>query len=548
MLKGVLRSGATYAFVIAIATIVGAPLWHLSDWYVFHYFTRIAPLAPDQGVLLLNPESYQLDDVSPLRATLAHFFNRLSLLPASQLPDKIILDFSFDIKDASAHASNDFEASLRRLPKSIALFGVQNPPLDQIFGQDVTGKGDVHSFDAFVHSIDPLIYRWFTAGSGHTTFDSVVGPNIVSYESCLTFPTSDGSRQIRALPVIVAQASDLSVASCNPPTRFFLPLGPNPSFPAHPLKLNGSVDYSLLPGATVVIGSTSSDTKGQVDGVSNPEILAWAIGTGSRPMTVTPLQTPLAAAVMGVDLVNAMIFLALITLLSQVRLKNRLIEPWIAAFGASTITLSCGIALELFFVSRGTINPQVTLPAFSIVATSLIAAVWLRGARRRITPPLPPTYDWDVFISYARDDRRWVEQNVLAVLKGKALEGGQPLKIFLDTKSIEISDVWMDKIALSIIGSRSFVAVYSEKYFESDFCKYELRVAYSRLVGSHNADQTIFPLLHGNPTVPVQYRDIQMADLADDPAAVEKIATRIVDLSQKAVTLRRHLTLAAPPS
>ena len=86
---------------------------------------------------------------------------------------------------------------------------------------------------------------------------------------------------------------------------------------------------------------------------------------------------------------------------------------------------------------------------------------------------------YDVFISYAREDIKWVLKYLYEpLLQCRTIDGRHP-KVFLDNgdTGIQIGDNYMVKIVNSIQNSLKLVPVYSQDYFRKEMCQYELSMA-----------------------------------------------------------------------
>jgi len=178
------------------------------------------------------------------------------------------------------------------------------------------------------------------------------------------------------------------------------------------------------------------------------------------------------------------------------------------------------------------VQPQITLPALSILIAGPLCGIWARGVTleqlRTIEVKPAAVNDYDVFISYARDELQWVDKNLYLPLRDATLPNGRKLQIFFDRDAIQVSSTWQDKIALSIDGSRFIVAVYSEVYFTRPYCIYELRRAHrKRIVGGGESDY-VFPLMLGRPKIPAAFDDIQASAVDDKPDAPKAVIERII--------------------
>ncbi len=86
--------------------------------------------------------------------------------------------------------------------------------------------------------------------------------------------------------------------------------------------------------------------------------------------------------------------------------------------------------------------------------------------------------EWDVFISYAREDYETAKA-LEDALRGCVTDRGGPPEVFLDREpgTIRPGADWYRYLEQSIAKSRYFVALFSPVYFTKDFCQRELHLA-----------------------------------------------------------------------
>ena len=117
-------------------------------------------------------------------------------------------------------------------------------------------------------------------------------------------------------------------------------------------------------------------------------------------------------------------------------------------------------------------------------ATVVPAEDWLP---EEIPPLASPAEGYDVFLSYAAEDRDAAEQ-----LAGKLQEELADVRIFDYRLSIDIGQAWQQEIDAAIEGCTKIVALMSPDYFASPECKEELMVA--RLRHKRSNFSVFFPL------------------------------------------------------
>ena len=86
-------------------------------------------------------------------------------------------------------------------------------------------------------------------------------------------------------------------------------------------------------------------------------------------------------------------------------------------------------------------------------------------------------FGWDILISYASEERGWVEENVHEPLSRCRMKNGQRPRIFFDVSGEGVrlaGGDFMSQLAYAILHSHKYVPVYSELYFQKRMCKWEL--------------------------------------------------------------------------
>ena len=93
--------------------------------------------------------------------------------------------------------------------------------------------------------------------------------------------------------------------------------------------------------------------------------------------------------------------------------------------------------------------------------------------------PMSEQYVYDVFISFAGEDRIWTEEQVLRRLQRCRTMDGRMPRIFFDRSrtGVQTGEPWGQSLANAVLESRKFVAIYSRSYFSKPACNYELEAA-----------------------------------------------------------------------
>nr|MDQ3806043.1 toll/interleukin-1 receptor domain-containing protein [Acidobacteriota bacterium] len=97
--------------------------------------------------------------------------------------------------------------------------------------------------------------------------------------------------------------------------------------------------------------------------------------------------------------------------------------------------------------------------------------------------------EYDVFISYAHEDRAWVSENLYKpLLRCQTADGRRP-RVFFDIgdEGISIGESFMNVLVHAILNSKKFLPVYSRNYFDKKMCQYELTKAHQFDPGGESA-------------------------------------------------------------
>ena len=532
---------AAYLVVMTLIAVAGRPpAWHLADWYALRALYGTPATSFSDLVILYDVKSYDKASVVPLRTTLAAFLERVAGFSAPDRPSKIVLDFWFSAGDRSP-ATARFLASISKANAAgIDLYAAANPPVQHTsFGTDIFDRQQVGRFAVDEAQRDERIYT--VVPPGHTTFDEVDGPNILSFRKCLTYPTDFGPHSVYALAWLVSSPAEKTCRQDDSVTLLIDPSARIPAAQSHTLDAHSVILPSAVAKKIVVLGAPKYDA-GDFGNMSNPEVVAWAISTMLQPANVPnirPALLLLPIPVFGAAAAALFAYLAIFMVIARRASKNRLALPWLAAVLAGATALALFVGVEELFARLGTVQPQVTLPSISLVLASALCGMWGRawtvnqlrliGFQQHVAK----TYDYDIFLSYAHEDYDWVMERVYEPLREAKLPGGARLQIFFDRdvnrKSIEVSDLWMDTIALSISGSRYIVPVYSDIYFLKDYCLYELRRSHRRQIESSGRWSGILPVMRGTPKIPSAFDDVQAAAADSDPLFIQHIIERILN-------------------
>lgn len=90
------------------------------------------------------------------------------------------------------------------------------------------------------------------------------------------------------------------------------------------------------------------------------------------------------------------------------------------------------------------------------------------------------SYEYDVFLSYASEEREWVAEHLyLPLLRCCTKTEMRKPRIFFDVsdEGIQPGEHWQTALARGLANSRKIVLVYSNLYFDKQFCQWEMALA-----------------------------------------------------------------------
>lgn len=141
-----------------------------------------------------------------------------------------------------------------------------------------------------------------------------------------------------------------------------------------------------------------------------------------------------------------------------------------------------------------------------------------------------PETRWDVFVSYARQDRAAVGP-IVQSLRARGL------RVFVDEAAIDDFDSISRVIQLELAGSLVLLAFYSTSYPTRRACQWELTTAYlagQREGAVHRRVLVVNPEADSDHVQPVELRDARhWSELSGDslPVFAEKVAVHVASLS-----------------
>jgi len=100
-------------------------------------------------------------------------------------------------------------------------------------------------------------------------------------------------------------------------------------------------------------------------------------------------------------------------------------------------------------------------------------------------------YEWDVFVSYRRDQPvyRWVTQVFVPILRERPPETlGRDAKVFLDEQSVDAGTSWPDALEQALVWSRCVLPIFNPSYFQRDWCIAEFATMIAARAGLSQAE------------------------------------------------------------
>lgn len=329
---------------------------------------------------------------------------------------------------------------------------------------------------------------------------------------------------VQALPIVLAKElrSDFSPPKGTILLRYGRPLGAGSGY-VHAGDGSNRFDGSVFEHKVAIVGSTNGEKKNDCR-KGGPELLAWAVNNLVNQNAGDPVLW--AGPILMLSVVALFSALAAWSLWRLTTETARL-----GARGAAFY--SCGRVVLLLLVcvygllKAHQVYPQITLPILGIIVASALAWNFRRiaPAWRPLLTDIPPN-QYHFFVSYSHRHRDWVEKEIYRRLRDCKTKSGKPAEIFFDSHAIFCGERWEQKLAEGVANSRYFIAVYSEDYFTSKWCRWELDRALERH-GSTDEKFSIFPLVYGDVKVPSKYSKIQHLPILETPDYFKRLLNAI---------------------
>ncbi len=548
------RWAVSTAFLIGAygVMMIAAALWmpHEWDWQAFRWASsHFAPaFSPEVSIVDV---SWDGANVAQLRTRIADFLD--GLVKSNQNPNAVILDVEFlpcqsnPCGQPMASARDALAASIRSATKHFPVYATEEPGV---------GRDDVVS-----GPVDPLDKRIYAAVSGaaQTRFTSIPDASGLFYRICygsVPYLSDAGtiagtedvwSMVIRALMTPREFAGAPSCDDSHIPVRLGS-TAPGTEIVYRFVNARGFSHYAQFDKQMFVVVGTMEHDRSPFADRSGPELLAWALSNAlddgslvgkTAYYDVQPQNAMLLLLVPGFSALAVLAYAVAFFQLKRTRLgRFRNVSPWLASAIGASVGLATFAAFEAWLLLSHHIQPQVSLISLGIVTAAGLSGVRgrqaLLDASNAIDASPAEAYDYDVFVSYAHDESAWVAEHVLGPLHAVTLPSGRKLKVFFDTSTIRAGSSWQAALSLAIDGSRFVIPVYSQRYFEQPYCRFEIMRAHRKWVLAGADSRCVLPVMRGHPTIPATVDDIQAVSIDDCPDLVERHVAEIVAiLSQR---------------
>lgn len=499
-----MKQVALYIAALLIAAASGIfGVWQSADLALFGLLQSGKRPALSDRIVLVDvpyPESLlRSRDPTEYRRSIGNLLEQVAANP-SKAAREVILDMYFDAdKRGIEHLERGLKALAKSNIRAYAAVKVSDP-----YGSPNPEYMREHL---------ETIYRDYLTNFGHSVFSW--------YAGALWYETAIGHDRRPALPLTL-QEDFVSLIDALPP-RLMVPMGDSSSVRAVTFcyapgercwQDAPALRPEALSGRSVIVGAFEADRLNPFQ-VPGPEVLAWAVSDigplGSR-RGYTPVTSPVAIGGLSLatGLLCAGIFFAGYHLL-RTRVSSVNLPRWLSLLAACALvaTLLAWFALWALFESQRIALPAA-LPWFSAVVA--VVCAWYRGRSsvdellhlgNRDDGMAPIAYD--VFVSYSHqppENAHWVLEEVVAPLRAMGLS------VFHDNSGgIRKGRDWKREIDRSIAGSRVFLPVFTERYFERPQCIDEIAFAEQR---RSSGFIEVMPLLRIDAMqVPAIYQKVQ---------------------------------------
>lgn len=545
---------AAFILAAALSAIAGGStgLWQAIDHHVFTALRGDQPPQPDPGIRIVDIEySAQLrlaDRPEQFRARIASVLQAIAGVP--QPPRIVLIDIWFSNNAAGIE------------PVIAAIDGLRKRGVRVFVAVNATGRHGAISADPMA-AHQRALYADNVDGYGHTILE--YGFGVLKYQRELAVPQIVNGQYLGQIPLmalpVIASLDAQQVAGT--PQTLVIALGDDRGFESKTLRVaSGEGDGVQMPLATTIqaqiarvsagathyiVGSLAQDSDNAL-ARPGPLLLAWAVTdllSGKFGSARAPLNQPWVTVLLAVlaALVTSVGFIA-----GFHGLRARVAAPhWrILTFGAALAAFLLAVVsiagAQVIVMAGGQVAPVAWPITCAVIAGGLSlrwGLHWIsdRQTRTNLTQSSEElAIAYDVFVSYAHDpteNREWVRDRVVKPLTGLRNSHDQPLKIFFDERSIKVGRQWKREIELALLGTRCFVPIYSDSYFERPYCREEIELADQLRIEGR---LTMLPVARVTERIPERYlRKMQYLDTRADTDFAAKLLDAVATVVRDTV-------------
>ncbi len=489
------------------------------DYAVYHrfYLPKNIPFSP--GIVLVDVPRIRTAsdhaDPTDFRLRLADLLNNLAA--RQRHPDAVALDVVFS---SDARGLAELTAAVDSLVRNeVAVYAVVDP-------QEASGGGMLLPWEKVWEDQAASLYQEHLTGYGHTQINAPF-MGVLSYDTKLELKLPDDSRMsLMALAVKVVTDRNRTP----PPTgaSLVLPLADSSAINAQTWRfehapgmtsggrfLRGADTTGLdLADAIVLVGSLDEDRPGQV-AVAGPLVVASAFSALLTPEGVPqPNNRPvlLLAQILVFGALTAAIFALLFQYVKRLQTTPRLTAVLSGTLSAAALAALAAAGRQLGFAT------PVGLTLVAIAVAAFLAAHF--ALKFLVTGMAEGSGQYDVFISYSRQQYDWVAANLLEPLKALRKADGTPLSIYFDRESISIGEPFTTKYMWAIVDSRFVLPVFSPEYYGKNHCRNEIDLAYKRKM---DGKLGLLPVATTVTAIPTIYSHLDTSIVDQTPDFFEKI-------------------------
>lgn len=513
------------AFVVLMAGLAALTnVWHRVDYAVYHrfYLPKEVPFSP--AVVLVDMPRFRTpadhSDPTDWRLRLADLLNHIA---AGRLhPDVVALDVVFGNDPRGLPELSAAVDALRR--SEVSVYAVVDP-------MEPNGGGTLLPWDKIWEDQAASLYQDHLTGYGHTQINAPF-MGVLSYDPTMDLKLPDGS----SMQLMALQVKVIADRNATPP-----PSARSIVFPvASPAAVAAQTyQFQHMPGLTsrgyfmqgadttspdlantiVLVGSLGDDQPGQVS-VAGPVLVASALSAELLGgVALQPIDRP------GLLIVEILVFaaltVALFALLFQY-VKRLQTMPVLTATLAGMMAVAALAGVAAAGRALGFATP-VGLALVAIVLAGIVT--WHFALKFLVTGVADGSGQYDIFISYSRQQGDWVVANLLTPLKALRKPDGSPLSIYFDRESISIGEAFTTKYMWAIVDSKFFLPVFSPEYYAKNHCRNEIDLGYKRYVDKRIK---LIPVALSLAAVPDIYTPLNIVLVDQDPAFFETIKKRLL--------------------